>query len=378
MSTEQEELTIFQQGEILGAWKCGTSIQKISETLQYSQSTIKDVISSYENVKNDELEKPCEKCELVITKYKWSMWSDGPLRYNFENMKGTRKSNEMVTLKYFHNSKNMINEFLNKVILYVMMNENNKNELHLKIYGISQDPNTNEYIMIMQEYQDEKYGKRYENMEDEWCILCQMYDIKINSTSWTSGDEEIDELISEFTQEIQLKIIKSCDTIFEWIPYNRFINIKEVGKGHFMTIYSAIWKDGPLHYDLKSVKGTRKSNKNVTLKCYYNSHDKINKILEKVKTYPINRINGTLGISQNPYTKDYVIVFQGDYCERCDEEYSEKNDDKVLSYSATWKDGPLSYYDSKDKNIIRDSNEKVTLKYLSDTQNIINEFLSKV
>ncbi|CAG8575414.1 19231_t:CDS:1, partial [Rhizophagus irregularis] len=49
MSTEQEELTIFQQGEILGAWKCGTSIQKISETLQYSQSTIKDVISSYEN-----------------------------------------------------------------------------------------------------------------------------------------------------------------------------------------------------------------------------------------------------------------------------------------------------------------------------------------
>jgi hypothetical protein len=132
------------------------------------------------------------------------------------------------------------------------------------------------------------------------------------------------------------------------------------------------------------------------------------------------------------------MVFQGNYCERCGEEYSgiilnwcescykndlkmnfinwtsgnedidnfiqeiqlnyisrryssfqwipynefynikEKNDDKVLSYSATWKDGPLSYYDSKDKNMIRNSNEKVTLKYLSETQNIPNEFVSKV
>ncbi|CAB5396452.1 unnamed protein product [Rhizophagus irregularis] len=215
----------------------------------------------------------------------------------------------------------------------------------------------------MQEYQDEKYGKRYENMEDEWCILCQMYDIKINSTSWTSGDEEIDELISEFTQEIQLKIIKSCDTIFEWIPYNRFINIKEVGKGHFMTIYSAIWKDGPLHYDLKSVKGTRKSNKNVTLKCYYNSHDKINKILEKVKTYPINRINGTLGISQNPYTKDYVIVFQGDYCERCDEEYSDidnfiqeiqLNFDDIISRDSSFQWIPYNeFYNIKEKMMIK-------------------------
>jgi hypothetical protein len=157
-----------------------------------------------------------------------------------------------------------------------MMNEN---ELNLKIYGISQDPNTNDYIMIMQ-YQAEKYDKRYENMEDKWCILCQMNDAKINFTSWTSGDKKIDELIN--AQEIRLKIFKSCDSIFEWIPYNRFINIKEVGKGHFMTIYSAIWKDGPLHYDLKSMKGTRKSNKNVTLKCYYNSHYNINNILEKV------------------------------------------------------------------------------------------------
>ena len=35
---------------------------------------------------------------------------------------------------------------------------------------------------------------------------------------------------------------------FEWIPYNQFGNIEEIGKGGFATVYSAIWKDGPLGY----------------------------------------------------------------------------------------------------------------------------------
>src|SRR5947207_9892677 len=105
-----------------------------------------------------------------------------------------------------------------------------------------------------------------------------MNDFKVNFTRWTSCNEIID----DFIRKIQLKINKSCDIRFEWIPCNQFINIKEVCKGHFMTIYSAIWKDGPLHYDFKSMKGIRESNKNVTLKCLHNSHNRINEFLEKV------------------------------------------------------------------------------------------------
>lgn len=33
---------------------------------------------------------------------------------------------------------------------------------------------------------------------------------------------------------------------FEWISYDQFENIKEIGKGGFATIYSARWKDGYL------------------------------------------------------------------------------------------------------------------------------------
>ena len=47
---------------------------------------------------------------------------------------------------------------------------------------------------------------------------------------------------------MQLKIYNYDDIVFEWIPYNQFNDIKEIGKSDFTIVYSAIWKDGPLHY----------------------------------------------------------------------------------------------------------------------------------
>ena len=44
---------------------------------------------------------------------------------------------------------------------------------------------------------------------------------------------------------MQLKIDFYDDIVFEWIPYNQFIDIKKIG-GSFVEVYSAIWKDGPL------------------------------------------------------------------------------------------------------------------------------------
>jgi hypothetical protein len=60
------------------------------------------------------------------------------------------------------------------------------------------------------------------------------------------------------------------DIVFEWIPYNQFNEIKEIGKSNSLTIYSAIWKDGPLYYDFDKKEYTRDSYKEVTLKCLQN------------------------------------------------------------------------------------------------------------
>src|SRR5438045_9738917 len=55
----------------------------------------------------------------------------------------------------------------------------------------------------------------------------------------TSGIPEIDNLI----YESQLKT-EHYDENLEWIPYDRFQDIKSIGEGGFANIYSATWLDG--------------------------------------------------------------------------------------------------------------------------------------
>ena len=81
---------------------------------------------------------------------------------------------------------------------------------------------------------------------------------------------------------MQLKRSSNNDIVFEWIPYNQFDDIKTVNKGDIAIVYSAVWKDGSLHYDRSKGEYTRKSNIKVALKCLYNSQDINNKFLNEV------------------------------------------------------------------------------------------------
>jgi hypothetical protein len=101
-----------------------------------------------------------------------------------------------------------------------------------------------------------------------------------NTFIWSSGNEKID----EFIQEKQLKIKNHNEVVFEWIPYNQFNEIKETGRNDLITVYSAIWKDGPLQYNEynKRNKYTRDSNKEVALKCLHNSTNPIEFVINEV------------------------------------------------------------------------------------------------
>ena len=48
--------------------------------------------------------------------------------------------------------------------------------------------------------------------------------------------------------------------MFEWIPYNQFNKIKQIGKGDFFTVYSATWEN------------------EVALLCFNNSQKFLNKV----------------------------------------------------------------------------------------------------
>jgi hypothetical protein len=134
--------------------------------------------------------------------------------------------------------------------------------------------------MVLNNYFDKycvKCDEIYTNTEHKWCEPCQINYLRENFIYWTSGNKEID----NFIQEMQLKI-NYKNIIFEWIPYNHFYDIEEICKGWFATVYSAIWKDGPLYYNLKEKKYIRESDKAVTLKYFNCSQNAINEFLNEV------------------------------------------------------------------------------------------------
>ncbi|CAB5385356.1 unnamed protein product [Rhizophagus irregularis] len=150
------------------------------------------------------------------------------------------------------------------------------------LYGISRNPDTGDYIFIQNDYH-----------------------------TWISENEKID----NFIQERQLKVsYYNDDIVLEWIPYNQFNKIKEIGKNGLITIYSAVWKDGPLHktYDIvwNSRIYTRDSNKKVALKCLHNTKESINSLINDAKKYSMKPkvLQVLYGISQNPNTGDYIFV----------------------------------------------------------------------
>jgi hypothetical protein len=115
----------------------------------------------------------------------------------------------------------------------------------------------------------------------KWCKLCKLDYLKNNVITQTSGNKIID----NFIQKKQLKIGDHGD-IFEWIPYNQFNNIKEIGKNDFSTFYKATWMDGSLEYNEDVDKYERKSCENVVLKCLHNSSkDIVNGLLNQVRKF---------------------------------------------------------------------------------------------
>ncbi|GES97472.1 kinase-like domain-containing protein [Rhizophagus clarus] len=363
----------------------------------------------------------CGKCEerkdgfaIVYS----AIWKNGPLSYSYFKKKLTRESDKKVALKCLYESKDITNEFLKEVKNFP------------KIYGISQNLDTEDYIMVFHnEYFEylEKQCKSCHNikLEDKWCNSCHVNFIRKNFISCNSGNKEIDEYI----QGMQSNISNPNAIVFEWIPYYQFDNINEIGKDDTYAIYSAIWKNGPLHYEYMT-GWVREPNKKVALKCFQNAN---NEFLNEVETYSANCYNDNLiyGISQNPSTKDYIIVIQDKYNKKCVEcgkkyidmqyewynpcqinhlrnekidsfiqemrtnnesnnidfnfiPYNQFNNVKEIGgggfskvYSAIWKNGPRCYSDDE-KEWRRIPNKKVALKCSYDSQNFTKEFLNEV
>jgi hypothetical protein len=72
-----------------------------------------------------------------------------------------------------------------------------------------------------------------------YCEYCVQNYLKSNYYTWTSGNNDIDNLI----RKCQSETLKP-DMVVEWIPYDKLENIKYLTKGGCSEIYSADWIDG--------------------------------------------------------------------------------------------------------------------------------------
>src|SRR5581483_868158 len=112
----------------------------------------------------------------------------------------------------------------------------------------------------------DKCGNEYTYEWCKWCKPCEINYLKKNFTKWTSGNKQID----DFIQRRQLEINYN-DILFEWISYDQFNCVKEIGKSDLITIYSAVWNNGPLYYDYRNkMEWMRKLNERVVIKCFCN------------------------------------------------------------------------------------------------------------
>ncbi|GES95348.1 kinase-like domain-containing protein [Rhizophagus clarus] len=270
-------------------WTSGNN--KLDEFIQQIQLKINNYYDSiFEWIPYHELININEIRKGIFT----AMWKDGSLCYSKIERKYKRKLNEKVLIKCLYNSQNINNLSLNEIAYSIE-----------ESYGVSQNPNTKDFILILQfKYYCENCGEKYNNqfeIDSKNCMSCQ--------TNHESNK------IKDLIQEIRLNVNHESNMIFEWISYDQLVDVKEIGKGGFSTVYSAIWKDGLLTYNgtRNSKYWNRESNTKVALKCLHNSQNFLDKFIDEVKAYPNQKIKNILeiyGVSQNPQTKDYIMVFK--------------------------------------------------------------------
>ena len=76
-----------------------------------------------------------------------------------------------------------------------------------------------------------------------WCKECVPCCI---IEGWTSENTEIDEFIKDTIYNA--KMYGGCPLFLEWVPFDRFEDIKQIGEGGFAKVYSATWIDGKAKY----------------------------------------------------------------------------------------------------------------------------------
>jgi hypothetical protein len=131
-------------------------------------------------------------------------------------------------------------------------------------YGITQDPETKNYMLVLN-----NKCKKCHN-------ICNAIYFQQQFIDWSSGNNDIDKSI----QDSQLLAHKDVSNVLEWIPYDRFYDIKYIAKGK----YEASWIDGNIicWNSSKNQNWKRHGDEDVILKSLNNTNNPILEFMSEV------------------------------------------------------------------------------------------------
>ncbi|CAB4437978.1 unnamed protein product [Rhizophagus irregularis] len=196
-----------------------------------------------------------------------------------EVYRATWTKNMFIILKILENPDDIASEFMNEATI------------NHKFYGITQDPKKKKYMFVL------------DDICEKCNYVCESIHFQQNFKNWTSGNNDIDKLIQ--SSQLSAHSTYEIRSSLEWIPYNKFFNIEYIAKGGFGRVYKANRIDR--HKKDKNIIVALKfldNSKNVTLKF-------MNEITLHYKEGANNGfIVGFYGITQEPKTKNYVMVLE--------------------------------------------------------------------
>ena len=123
--------------------------------------------------------------------------------------------------------------------------------------------------------------------EELWCKDCDPFRI---IEGWTSGNSNIDKFIKDTMYDARYG-----GKFLEWVPFDRFTKVKEIGGGGFAKVYSATWIDGPLRYRLEkqddgSWKKSESEPTTIALKRLNESQNMTVEYLNEVRLLPFSEM----------------------------------------------------------------------------------------
>ncbi|CAG8647140.1 10325_t:CDS:2, partial [Ambispora leptoticha] len=250
----------------------------------------------YEKIKNREFIKE----ETLYTVYKATLEYDRIKNITKQKSLERLNKSQTVQLDIYFNSEQLYNALNRKY-----------NEFRYCLFGISKSPSGNFILVRVLEFCS-KCRQKW-NLQLELCPKCDL-------PSWTSGHPEID----DFILDEQRKYLHSSqghlkfNGWIEWIPYNQFSKIENLGEGGFARVSKSIWKKGKTYYDSANKSFKRCYNWEVALKEKLNSKGCISEFIKETKILLGALSHGecrlyscnVYGISQNPNTGNFILVLE--------------------------------------------------------------------